>query len=286
MNAIWLFEKDLTAFLRLWKNPEYADFIPFNKVYKKLKISRSTLIRFANSELLVPAEGYPNLPRSEWLYDPHDIEKYRKTIIKSDVAALIVGCRQVTIGKWTKKGWIKAVSGPSIDGARIFRYDRTALTQWRHERLNSTEVHSYLGIKRHTLDRWAAKGYLQPIRNTPTQMYWYYRKDIERIKESILSAPKKQLPRNFYHVMMSNRVFRLTDSQAQELLEAYNNCKCYLTRTRLLAVYMYGLGHSRGEVMDITEHSDGTINTWCRQYRNEGIEGLRDKRRRVTAKVN
>jgi len=38
--------------------------------------------------------------------------------------------------------------------------------------------------------------------------------------------------------------------------------------------------------MELTGKSRKTINRWCQQYKQEGIEGLRDKRRRVEAKAN
>ncbi len=99
-----------------------------------------------------------------------------------------------------------------------------------------------------------------------------------------ISTPKEQFPRELFNVSMSKRIFRITESQAQQLLEQYNECTFSPTRTRLLAAYMYGLGHSCGEIMEFTGCSRGLLLTWCYKYKQEGIDGLRDKRRRVTVK--
>ncbi len=47
-----------------------------------------------------------------------------------------------------------------------------------------------------------------------------------------ISTPKEQFPRELFNVSMSKRIFRITESQAQQLLEQYNECTFSPTRTR------------------------------------------------------
>jgi biotin operon repressor len=240
----------------------------------------------AHSGILVPALGYPDQVHRNWYYNPHDIKKYRETYVTSDIAAAIVGCARSSLHKWTKLGYIKAASGPGIDGGAKWRYDRYALLQWRKERLKSNEVMDLLGISRQAVHRLVAKDCLTPLSNMPRYPSWFARKDVERLKKSIQATPKKPIPRKLYNVTISKRRFRLTDLQAEQLLEEYNKCSFEPTRIRQLAVWLYGLGHSCGEIMELTGCSRGGLWKWCYKYKQKGIEGLRDKRRRVKAKAN
>jgi hypothetical protein len=55
---------------------------------------------------------------------------------------------------WIAQGWIEAASGPRIDGARVYRFDKQAIIQRRQERLVSSEARALLGIKRRTKEDW------------------------------------------------------------------------------------------------------------------------------------
>lgn len=78
---------------------------------------------------------------------------------------------------------------------------------------------------------------------------------------------------------MAKRRFQLTEKQMKELVVAYASCKDGLTRTRYLAVRLYGTGYPVQEVMDITGCSRTSLMEWCRAYRRVGIAGLVDKRK-------
>ncbi len=66
--------------------------------------------------------------------------------------------------------------------------------------------------------------------------------------------------------------------QVKELTSAYANSKDGPTRTRYLAVRLYGTGYPVKEVMDITGCSRTSLMEWCRKYRTDGVTGLVDKR--------
>jgi len=78
---------------------------------------------------------------------------------------------------------------------------------------------------------------------------------------------------------MRKREFRLNNKQVRDLINAYVCCKDGPTRTRYLAVRMYGTGYPVQEIMSITSCSRSSLMDWCRQYREEGVEGLVDGRK-------
>ena len=77
---------------------------------------------------------------------------------------------------------------------------------------------------------------------------------------------------------MAKRKFRLTDDQANELLQVYSSCKDGPTRTRYQAVRLYGIGYGCTQVQEITGCSRSSLMSWCRCYREHGTQGLIDKR--------
>lgn len=78
---------------------------------------------------------------------------------------------------------------------------------------------------------------------------------------------------------MAKRTFILTQEQTQELLNAYDTSKDGATRTRYLAVRLYGTGYEEEEVETITGCGRSSLMTWCQIYREQGVAGLVDKRK-------
>ena len=77
---------------------------------------------------------------------------------------------------------------------------------------------------------------------------------------------------------MATRTFTLTEAQRAELRRAYEQCKDGPTRTRLLAVRLYGSAYPLAHVQEITGCSRTSLMDWCRRYRSDGLTGLRDGR--------
>ena len=77
---------------------------------------------------------------------------------------------------------------------------------------------------------------------------------------------------------MATRQFQLMHEQNNALKRVYDQCKDGPTRSRYLAVRLYGSGYPTKEVMDIAGCSRTSLMGWCRSYRTEGMEGLGDKR--------
>lgn len=77
---------------------------------------------------------------------------------------------------------------------------------------------------------------------------------------------------------MAKREFQITDKQNQELQQAFETSKDGATRTRIQAVRMYGLQYSVDEIIKLTACSWSSLMSWCRSYREQGVEGLADHR--------
>jgi transposase len=77
---------------------------------------------------------------------------------------------------------------------------------------------------------------------------------------------------------MANRRFQLKEDQIRELVNAHHCCKDGPTRTRLLAVRLYGTNYAAQEVRKITGCSQTSLLRWCQKYRQQGVSGLEDHR--------
>jgi transposase len=78
--------------------------------------------------------------------------------------------------------------------------------------------------------------------------------------------------------MARRRRFQLTERQEKELQRAYRITKDGPTRTRLQAVRLYGQGYPVEEILRITGCNRTSLMEWCRKYREQRLEGLKDHR--------
>lgn len=77
---------------------------------------------------------------------------------------------------------------------------------------------------------------------------------------------------------MIERQFRLNEAQVNELIAAYTETTDGPTRTRLLAVRLYGTGYRVSEISEITRCSRTSLMEWCQKYLAQGPGGLADHR--------
>ena len=77
---------------------------------------------------------------------------------------------------------------------------------------------------------------------------------------------------------MSRQRFTISKSQDKELEQAYRETSDADTRTRYQAVRLYTQGYATDEIFKITGTNQSSLMEWCRKYRRQGIEGLRDHR--------
>jgi transposase len=77
---------------------------------------------------------------------------------------------------------------------------------------------------------------------------------------------------------MAERHYRLAEAQVNELIAAYAETTDGPTRTRLLAVRLYGTGYPVAEISEITRCSRTSLMEWCQKYLAQGPGGLAEHR--------
>ena|SRR5215467_10272975 len=77
---------------------------------------------------------------------------------------------------------------------------------------------------------------------------------------------------------MARRRFELTQEQDKELQRAYRESREGDERTRYQAVRLYGQQYAVVDICQITGCNRTSLMEWCRKYRQQGVEGLREHR--------
>lgn len=77
---------------------------------------------------------------------------------------------------------------------------------------------------------------------------------------------------------MPRQRFQITEQQEKALQRAYRESKDAATRTRYQAVQLYVQRYPVPEICQITGCNRTSLMEWCRKYRAQGVEGLRDHR--------
>ncbi len=77
---------------------------------------------------------------------------------------------------------------------------------------------------------------------------------------------------------MAKRKFTLTDKGLRELQQAYELSRNVGARRRYQAVRLYGEGYPVTEIEKITGCARASLMEWCREYLQNGVQSLVDKR--------
>lgn len=77
---------------------------------------------------------------------------------------------------------------------------------------------------------------------------------------------------------MTRKRGQITIEQIQALANAYDECADGATRIRYQAVRLYAQGYSATEILSITRCSYRSLLNWWCSYREQGVDGLVDKR--------
>lgn len=179
-----LFERGtVLSWLSHRKQPEGREMLTAEQVRELLSCKPETLRRLSAAGLLVPVEEKQVGNQTHTRYDVADVKAFRARYVTTEVAAEILGVTQLTVQRWTRDGRVPAVSGPAIDGAQAYRYDRSVLDTWRRERLTVGEAMSLLGISKATISRWTLEGKLQSLDDMGGKQRWYSRADVERLSQ-------------------------------------------------------------------------------------------------------
>ena len=76
---------------------------------------------------------------------------------------------------------------------------------------------------------------------------------------------------------MANRDFHLTPNEISGLWQAYDTANDPQEQRRWQAVRLYGEGWRVSAIEAITGCSEASLHRWARQYRQQGVDGLRSQ---------
>lgn len=77
---------------------------------------------------------------------------------------------------------------------------------------------------------------------------------------------------------MAKRKFTLTTTEVAELKAAYHQSKDANYSKKLLAVRLYGTGHSTQSILDLIGCGRTSLMEWVQRYQLNGLDGLKEQR--------
>ena len=80
-------------------------------------------------------------------------------------------------------------------------------------------------------------------------------------------------------MQMAKRKFTITTTEVTQLKAAYQQSKDATYSKKLLAVRLYGTGHSTPSILDLIGCSRTSLMEWVQRYQQNGLGGLKDQRR-------
>ena len=168
----------LEAFMTERRRVERSDILSVEVVRRALHCSVRTLQRWHTSKLLEPFQEHTSGTKRHWQYRRQEVQTFVERYITVREASDLLGCTRLTLQGWARAGILPAVSGPHVDGAHSYRFDKAVLTEWREHRLTSHEVAERLGISKPTLHRWVSQGKLSPLTGGKGKHRWFAKEEI------------------------------------------------------------------------------------------------------------
>ena len=145
---------------------------------QRLGVSERGLHRLVDCGVLMPVP----LPSPAYFFERAAVERLRDGHITSDMAAVLLGIGREALLRWTRSGRIQAVSGPGIDDAHHYRFNCSALAEWRAARLTVGEAAALLGVTTSKLAHWTNAGKVAPLADMGGKQRWYARREIVRLR--------------------------------------------------------------------------------------------------------
>lgn len=173
LQLIWFDRAELLAWLKSRKQPEGQTLLTVQEVCEILSCKRETLQRLYEARLLVPSEDRTGRRGVRWRYDSQAVEAFRKRYVPTGVVAADLAVTPLTVQRWARAGRLPAVSGPGLDGAHSYLFDREAVSAWRKEHLTPAEAAQLLRVSRATLHRWVREEKLTPIPGMGGKQRWF-----------------------------------------------------------------------------------------------------------------
>jgi hypothetical protein len=145
---------------------------------RRLGVTELALQRLVTRGLLKPVP----INSHAQFFERGTVEQFRGEHVASQEAAALLGVGPDVIQRWTRHGRLTAVSGPGVDDAHAYLFERSVLVQWRAERLPFGEAAALLGVATSTLARWAATGRIAPLADMGGKQRWFARQDLLRLR--------------------------------------------------------------------------------------------------------
>lgn len=146
---------------------------------RRLGVTELALQRLVTRGLLKPVP----INSHAQFFERGTVEQFRDEHVTSQEAAALLGVGPDVIQRWTRHGRLTAVSGPGIDDAHAYLFERSVLVQWRAERLPFGEAAALLGVAKSTLARLAATGRIAPLGDMGGKQRWFARQDLLRLRK-------------------------------------------------------------------------------------------------------
>jgi predicted site-specific integrase-resolvase/plasmid maintenance system antidote protein VapI len=152
------------------------DWIGREEARRLLGVKDGTLARWVKGGLLTPCATFAHVQ----YFHTSTILQFTADYISSDEAAQILGIGKLAVQKWVRTGRlaISCVSGPEIDGAHAYLFNKEKLQHWRGERLTFGEAAHLLKISGATLHRWVSEGKIKPLEDMGGKQRWFSKQSI------------------------------------------------------------------------------------------------------------
>jgi hypothetical protein len=189
IQAIIVSKDHLKAFQEAWQYPDGNISYSIYTTSKKISCGIDTMVHLKEASLLLPLNSELDDPK-KWRYLKSSILKFTERFITTDQVSTIIGITPNMVSRWANDSLLLAVSGPGIDNAHFYRFEKEYILNWRSERLLPEEAISILGIRPRTFEDWKSKGIVKPMKEARKGHNWFSRSEImtlanEREKEKL-----------------------------------------------------------------------------------------------------
>jgi len=144
------------------------------------------------ARLLAPSRDGDTVLEVRGLYDKRDVLAFLERYISTDEAADVLGVTCLNIRRWAQSGRLATVVGPAV-GSSVYRFDKVALVEWRHERLTVDETLQELGVSKAMLHQWARQRKLTVLKDMGGGHRWFLRDQVEQLRESVRGGTPEAL---------------------------------------------------------------------------------------------
>lgn len=146
------------------------------KVQRMLKVKDKTINYFVNKGLLNPISC-----GSAQYFTQSNIDMFLANYLTTNEAAKQLGITKITVQKWIRRGELKVISGPEIDGRHAYLIVKDDLMKGIEEKITFGEAMEILKFSKSTLYRWVESRKITPIRNKSRKQNQFYRNEIMEI---------------------------------------------------------------------------------------------------------